>query len=133
MYLKSSYWENITLKPKSIGIIDRKCLKSNNMPLKLREGGGKDRISLENSHQSTCTSNTGRNCLFSENEVHEDAILKHSCGWNSVRCEFCLSLNFSDEKPSDGKFTGCCIKGEVCPNYIHFPDYPAYLKRLMTN
>ncbi|KAK1346994.1 hypothetical protein QTO34_000854 [Cnephaeus nilssonii] len=49
MYLKSSYWKN-ALKPKKAGIIDRKCLKTN-VPLKLKEGGGDDRICLENSHQ----------------------------------------------------------------------------------
>lgn len=88
---------------------------------------------MSREQSTTSTTNSGRNCLLSEYGVHEDAILEHSCGGMTVRCEFCLSPNFSDEKPSDGKFTQCCSKGKVCPNDIHFPDYPAYLKRLKTN
>ncbi|KAK1346382.1 hypothetical protein QTO34_000237 [Cnephaeus nilssonii] len=37
MYLKSSYWKNVALKPKNTGIFDRKCLKTN-APMKLKEG-----------------------------------------------------------------------------------------------
>lgn len=40
----------MALKLKNAGIIDRKCLKTN-MPLKLKEGGGDNRICLESSHQ----------------------------------------------------------------------------------
>lgn len=123
--------ENLTLKPKDTGIIDRKCLKSN-MPLKLKEGGGKDRISLENNHQHVLAILVGT-AFSAKMEYMRMQFSNTVVVGMTVRCEFFLSLNFSDEKPSDGNFIGRCIKGKVCPNYIHFPDYPAYLKRLMTN
>ncbi|KAK1343153.1 hypothetical protein QTO34_015928 [Cnephaeus nilssonii] len=50
MYLKTNNWHNVALQPKEAGVIERKCLKTN-VPLKLKEGSGIDRIYLKNSHQ----------------------------------------------------------------------------------
>ncbi|KAK1339334.1 hypothetical protein QTO34_020017 [Cnephaeus nilssonii] len=46
IYLKTTYWHN----PKEAGVIYRKCLKTN-VPVKLKDGSGDDRICLKNSHQ----------------------------------------------------------------------------------
>ncbi|XP_015418737.1 PREDICTED: zinc finger protein 667 isoform X2 [Myotis davidii] len=46
IYLKSSYWHDVDLKPKEAGVIDRKCLQSN-VPMKVKGGGFGDRIFLK--------------------------------------------------------------------------------------
>jgi hypothetical protein len=46
-------------------------------------------------------------------------------------CSECHSINFKDEKPSDGKFSSCCHKGKVVLDRLK--TYPELLKRLLTD
>ncbi|CAK9299005.1 unnamed protein product [Gordionus sp. m RMFG-2023] len=48
----------------------------------------------------------------------------------NIICQFCFSMNFIAERPTDGKFTQCCHKGKV--NLTQIP-YPPYLKNLISN
>ncbi|XP_065322694.1 uncharacterized protein LOC135929885 [Gordionus sp. m RMFG-2023] len=55
---------------------------------------------------------------------------QHTCGLMNIFCQFCQSLNFLAERPSDGRFTHCCHKGKV---KITQSPYPDYLKNLLSN
>jgi hypothetical protein len=46
-------------------------------------------------------------------------------------CSECQSINFKNEKPSDGKFTLCCHKGKVKLEPLE--PYPELLKALLTD
>lgn len=47
-----------------------------------------------------------------------------------LNANFCSSLNFLSERPSDGKFKNCCHKGKVI---LKRPEYPSELKFLFSN
>ncbi|XP_071574288.1 uncharacterized protein [Temnothorax nylanderi] len=58
---------------------------------------------------------------------HEMNVPVHTLGQMNVECQFCKSLNFTCEKPKDGKFTYCCQKGKLQLKHINFPEF---LKKL---
>lgn len=48
-----------------------------------------------------------------------------------VICQFCHSLNFAAEQPSNGKFKNCCQKGKARLPYHH--EFLPLLEEVMTN
>jgi hypothetical protein len=56
---------------------------------------------------------------------------QHYIGLMNEICHECQSMNFKDEKPSDGKFSSCCHKGKVMLDPLM--TYPSMLKSLLTD
>jgi hypothetical protein len=56
---------------------------------------------------------------------------QHYIGLMNEKCHECQSMNFKDEKPSDGKFSSCCHKGKVMLDPLM--TYPSILKSLLTD
>ena len=59
----------------------------------------------------------------------------HSCGNMKEKCKHCDSLNFADEKTSNGDFTFCCHKGTVLyHDQAESPrQFPDLLRELLCN
>uniref|UniRef100_A0A7M4EDB4 Uncharacterized protein n=1 Tax=Crocodylus porosus TaxID=8502 RepID=A0A7M4EDB4_CROPO len=51
--------------------------------------------------------------MVGSNRFTEDRTEEYSCGLMNMVCQFCNSLNFQAERPSDGQFQSCCPKGKV--------------------
>lgn len=69
--------------------------------------------------------NSANNKLYSDSSICE-----HSCGGMNYTCEFCLALNFRDEKLRDNTFKHCCSKNTVL---LPRKQYPECLQNLLTN
>lgn len=72
------------------------------------------------------------------NHFNEALIDEHDCGTLDVICQFCRSVNFLAERPSDGKFNSCCRKGKVMlPKVLDVNgvvvNYPDFLLNLLSN
>ena len=61
----------------------------------------------------------------------ESNVSPHTCGLMAHRCQFCNSLNFIDERPSDGKYNNCCHKGKIV--LLSQPTYPTLSKDILSN
>lgn len=77
--------------------------------------------------------------MIRDEAIHfiEDRVDNHDCGILNIICQFCGSINFSDERPSDGKFTSCCRKVKF--KILKAKDvngseqeYPEFLRELMS-
>jgi hypothetical protein len=70
--------------------------------------------------------------LSTHNIARENSnIEQHYIGLMNEICHECQSMNFKDEKPSDGKFSSCCHKGKVMLDPLM--TYPSILKSLLTD
>jgi hypothetical protein len=63
--------------------------------------------------------------------LKESDVEQHYIGPMVEICTECQSINFKDEKPSDGKFSSCCHKGKV--ELEPLEPYPEFLKELLTD
>ena len=64
--------------------------------------------------------------------IDEQSIVEYYLGSLNAECQFCKSLNFTKERPTDGKFNSCCHKGKV---KLPEPgsEYPETIRDLLTN
>lgn len=63
--------------------------------------------------------------------INENVVVLHDWGRMDVICKECDAKHFNAERPPDGKFTDCCLKGKVI---LPPPkDCPEILYRLMTD
>ncbi|XP_065317560.1 uncharacterized protein LOC135925912 [Gordionus sp. m RMFG-2023] len=62
--------------------------------------------------------------------AQQSLVQEHYCGLLNTKCDYCDSLNFLLEKPTDGKFKNCCHKGKVkIPSIRYIP----FLQDLLSN
>jgi hypothetical protein len=105
----------------------RRCRQAKVGPERLEQ----HRIEVESSRTRvrsrnlTFTQGSARNPITDETHVPEDYR-----GRMTDICEFCGSINFKHERPSDGKYTYCCQKGKVHLPPIH--ETPPFIKNLLT-
>ncbi|CAK9295760.1 unnamed protein product [Gordionus sp. m RMFG-2023] len=98
---------------------------------RMRACAARFRLKLKQIFPTTYTSilkNRSNLTHFNTNDIH--LITEHTCGPMNIICQFCFSMNFIAERPTDGKFTQCCHKGKVILTQI---PYPPYLKNLISN
>ncbi len=69
--------------------------------------------------------------LSTHNIARENSNVERYIGLMNEICHECQSMNFKDEKPSDGKFSSCCHKGKVILDPLI--TYPSMLKSLLTD
>ncbi|XP_065323164.1 uncharacterized protein LOC135930309 [Gordionus sp. m RMFG-2023] len=62
--------------------------------------------------------------------AQQSLVEEHYCGLLNTKCDYCDSLKFLLEKPTDGKFKNCCHKGKVkIPSIRYIP----FLQDLLSN
>ena len=68
----------------------------------------------------------------------ETQVLQHDCGAMDCLCEFCGSMIFLEERPTDKMFNSCCHKGKVklptpCDIHGNQLSYPSFLQSLLSD